>query len=183
MALDRALQKIVLEDAAVKYPEALFPITVAECFWKLYPRAPEDLEDELDIMELHLRQQRLQPLMTTLSYLEERGLIITEVTSCAATPYVTITADGLDFLEDDGGLSAILNTVTVKFDTNNLRSIIEAGILKSSLPDEQKSSLKSKVKELPGTALEKLTSKMLDEFLSDPTKAIKLIASAVGVTL
>ena len=49
-----------------------------------------------------------------------------------------ITAKGLDFLEDDGGLSAILGAITVKLDPDDLRALIAARIEESDLPTEQR---------------------------------------------
>ena len=180
MALNRALQKIILELTAADHPELVVDNELKEAYWSLYPERREEDEASFSVEEY----DRFQPLRSSLAYLEGHQLIeLRDWTIGNPIPSARITSKGLDFLENDGGLSAILNTVTVKFDTENLRSIIESGIIKSSLPDEQKNSLKSKLKELPASALEKLTSKMLDEFLSDPTKAIKLIANAVGFTL
>jgi hypothetical protein len=53
-----------------------------------------------------------------------------------------ITAAGLDFLEDDGGLSAILGVVTVKLHADTIRDLIDAKIETSSLPAEEKSKLR-----------------------------------------
>ena len=49
-----------------------------------------------------------------------------------------ITAKGLDFLEDDGGLSAILGAITVKLDPDDLRALIAARIEESDLPTRTK---------------------------------------------
>src|SRR5882672_5223716 len=53
----------------------------------------------------------------------------------------TITVKGLDFLQDDGGLGAILNVVTVRFEAETLRALIEAKVDASDEPPEQKSAM------------------------------------------
>ena len=60
-----------------------------------------------------------------------------------------ITATGLDFLEDDGGVSAILRTVTIKFDLGDLRARMATRIDSSDLPAEKKTSLAHAIRSLP----------------------------------
>src|SRR3990170_6064686 len=52
-----------------------------------------------------------------------------------------ITKDGLDFLEDDGGISAILKTVTIKLDVENIRTLLEDKIISSTLPETERKTL------------------------------------------
>ncbi len=65
----------------------------------------------------------------------------------------SITAAGLDFLADDGGLSAILGVVTVKVHADTIRDLIAAKIDTADLPVEKKSALKKQLAALPETAL------------------------------
>lgn len=44
----------------------------------------------------------------------------------------------MDFLADDGGLSAILGTVIIKFETEQLKAILAAKIMSSDLSPERK---------------------------------------------
>ena len=78
-----------------------------------------------------------------LRYLEEHGLCKSGVKFGARDDISfnpsTITAAGLDFLEDDGGLSAILGVVTVKLHADTIRELISAKIETSSMPAEEKS--------------------------------------------
>jgi hypothetical protein len=74
-----------------------------------------------------------------------------------------ITAEGLDFLEDDGGLSAILRTVTVRFDAENLRSLIEQKILSLSLLQEKKETAITELKKLPVEALKATLLKLAEK--------------------
>lgn len=76
-----------------------------------------------------------------------------------------ITAAGLDFLQDDGGLSAILGTVTVRLEPQTIRALLEARIDESALPASDKARLKSKLASLAGKAAEKVFWKLFDELL------------------
>ena len=74
--------------------------------------------------------------------LHEHGLITgTLINGNAELIRPRITATGLDFLEDDGGVGAILRTITVKIDQDDLRSLIAARVEASDLPPEEKAPL------------------------------------------
>lgn len=73
----------------------------------------------------------------------------------------------MDFLADDGGLSAILGVLTVKLHDETIRHLIEARINSSDLPAEQKAGLLATLKDLPGEALKHLTEKLLDAGLDN----------------
>ena len=81
--------------------------------------------------------------------------------------FARITASGMDFLADDGGLSAILGVLTVKLHDETIRHLIEARINSSDLPAEQKAGLLATLKDLPGEALKHLTEKLLDAGLDN----------------
>jgi hypothetical protein len=57
-----------------------------------------------------------------------------------------ITARGLDFLEDDGGLGAILNVVTIRLEADTLRQLLETKINASDMPEADKQTLLAKLK-------------------------------------
>jgi hypothetical protein len=97
--------------------------------------------------------------------------------------FAKITPAGLDFLEDDGGISAILNTVTVKFDVENIRSLVEAGLLKANLPEEKRSTLLQAIKNAPATVLQTAITKLVEVGMSDPVGSIKALASALGISV
>ena len=69
---------------------------------------------------------------------------------------------GMDFLADDGGLSAILGTVTIKFETEQLKAILAAKIMSSDLSPERKTTMIDAIKELPAEGLKHLTTKIVD---------------------
>ena len=77
-----------------------------------------------------------------------------------------ITAQGIDFLADDGGLSAILGVVTIKIHSDSIKELIDTKIEASTLPVENKSKLKEAIKNAPSTvvaeALKRLTGMAFD---------------------
>jgi hypothetical protein len=114
-----------------------------------------------------------------LYYLQDLGLV-----KLMATEYVdgsraifnaTITAKGIDFIEDDGGVSAILGTVTVKLHEDTLRQLIEAKLKDSDLPEEQKSSILKALREAPGETTKQLITKLVDLGMENAPKAIPLL--------
>jgi len=86
-----------------------------------------------------------------------------------------ITAAGMDFLADDGGVGAILGVVTVKIHEDTIKQLIEARIAGSDLPEEEKRPLLQAVRELPGEAIKHLTTRLLDLGLDNLPGAVSLI--------
>jgi hypothetical protein len=74
---------------------------------------------------------------------------------------VRITAAGLDFLADDGGLSAILGVVTVRLHEDTIKALLIEQVERSSAPDDLKTKLKSQIKSLPAEALKTVTTEGL----------------------
>ena len=115
-------------------------------------------------------------------YLREHGLITAK---SARPPHVyffdcTITARGLDLLEDDGGLSAILGTITVKIDPDNLRSLMATQIEASELPADERSRVAQAMRSLPAQALQDLTTRIVNDAVSGWPRAIQLIQLFAG---
>lgn len=173
MAVDRSLQRSILAVLDGFYPNGAEDI---EYIPRLYPELVIDHQAGLPICSPIKDCQFYKEV----HHLEEVGFIET------GNPFngcLRLTAQGRDFLEDDGGLSAILNTVTVKFDADNIRSLIEQGLLKSGLPEEKTGILRKALNTASSTALQTATSSLMQLAMSDPMKAIKAVASALGVNL
>jgi hypothetical protein len=154
--LDRALQKILLTKLAESYPE-----------------------------EVNGHDLGFEPKITAnLFYLREHGLITGQVPNVIGRPMLfisaTITANGMDFLADDGGLTAILGVVTVKLHDETIRDLIAARIQDSDLPPEQKTGLIDQLRELRGESIKHLTMKLLDAGLDNLPAALPLIQKALG---
>lgn len=101
-----------------------------------------------------------------LHYLIGHGLADGDVTSFMSGERVIgmslITVAGLDFLADDGGLSAILGVVTVKLHEESIRQLLLDRVDRAELPAEERSTLVQAIRNLPGRALEKVTEKLLE---------------------
>lgn len=143
MKLDRAQQLAILNLLADKYPDERHDIFIHG----------EPAEDE-------------EKKIANMLYLEEHGLINSGLTRGSQNKFQTrgalITAAGIDFLADDGGLSAILGVVTIKLHDETIRNLVATRIQESNLPAEQKAGLLDQLRELRGESLKHLTMKLLD---------------------
>lgn len=147
MLLDREMQLEILTELSQCYPS---PIDVSNRY-----------EYGSDIYH---------KFVANLAYLRAHGLISDEsiLTSRTIGDYTSqphlpsITHIGMDFLADDGGLSAILGVVTIKFEVEQFRSILESMILSSTLSTEQKSTMIDTLRDLPAESIKHLTTKIVD---------------------
>ena len=101
-----------------------------------------------------------------LRYLAEHGLVVCNDKNLSAT--VKITAKGIDFLTDDGGLSAILGVVTVKLHSDTIQALLDAKINEANIPPEEKSRLKGILSKMGDVALAKFTEKAIAAVISPP---------------
>lgn len=122
--LDRQLQRTLLERMAEVYPLS----------W--------DMEGVLGKFDEIV-------LQANLAYLAEHGLItdalLIGVDRSVAFSAPTITAHGMDFLEDDGGLTAILGVVTIKIHDETVRKLLDQRIAGLHGSDDEKSMLRRTV--------------------------------------
>jgi len=111
--------------------------------------------------------------LTNLIYLSELGLIDHGLKFCPPLDdddepeYLqvkssTITARGLDFLEQDGGLSAVLGVVTVRLHDDTIKDLIAAKVMASDLEPDDKKKYLDQLKELPADATKHLVMKLVD---------------------
>ena len=156
MSLDRALQLRLLQGLSALYPEP-----------------------NRDLQRADL------PTYINLHYLHEHALVeIQRTQAIGARPAILsarITARGMDFLADDGGLTAILGVLTVKFDADTLRALLNAKIAAADLPEDEKSALTTAVSELPAEGLRHLTTKLIDWSLEHSGDAMKWIQTALAL--
>ena len=73
---------------------------------------------------------------------------------------------GVDFLADDGGLTAILGTVVVKLHADTIRDMLLARVESTALPAPEKSALVKQIKALPAMALQAVASRATQEGLA-----------------
>ncbi|WP_348700296.1 hypothetical protein [Duganella fentianensis] len=157
MKLDRELQREMLEFLSDHYaglPQQVFP-----------SREMTEAEDD--------------KYTANLLYLEAHGLVEAGLQQGLDGHWMSsgarITARGLDFLADDGGLTAILGTVTVKLHDDTIKDLIGERIEQSDLPEDEKLSLLNQLKELRGESLKHLTMKVLDAGLENAPKLLPLL--------
>ncbi|WP_454703429.1 hypothetical protein [Achromobacter pestifer] len=161
MGLNRDLQRSILSELADCYPSAYgHPIQTL---------APMDDEEEI---------------IANLIYLAEHGLLQHGLEQdldgwSEAVGMTRITARGMDFLEDDGGLSAILGVVTIKLHSDTIKDLIETKIAQSNLDPGEKKRWIDQLRSLPADATKHLVQKLVEKGLDNGPAAI----AAVGAYL
>lgn len=161
MKLDRELQKRILEECAKNYPREMDAQS-----WRV-------LESTIDE----------DKLIANLTYLNQHGLVGKAVSLGLGGGVMfnlgalCCTEKGMDFISDDGGLSAILGTVTIKIHEDTLRDLLERKILESDTPPEEKNRLVQGLKGLSAEAIKHLTLKLLDQGLERLPGAVALIGT------
>ncbi|VVD29187.1 hypothetical protein [Paraburkholderia dioscoreae] len=161
MKIDRSIQLEILKAAADTHP------------------APLDIA----VMRQLLATHGEDVMAANLRYLAGHGLIDRGVTVGADGHFSfkcpEITADGIDFLLDDGGLSAILGVVTIRFHDETLRELIGFRISQSDLSQPDKSRLLGQLRELRGETIKHLTLKLVDAGLANWPVALQAIETFV----
>lgn len=150
----------------------------SEFLLKLYDLYPEGATNEL-MNEFLEKFGGNNNLISNLLYLESHELIRAKLIETFegygySAGLISITHKGIDFVRDDGGLSAILNVTTIKIYDETIDKLSEL-IKSSSLSESKKGTYLSKLKELPYDATKHLTLKTLDFVLSRPGDALQLI--------
>jgi len=118
-------------------------------------------------------------------YLSEHGLIdcidgTTLGSACRLLIEPKITARGLDFLADDGGLTAILGRVTVRLHEDTIKETIAAWVAAQGLSAADSSRYISRLRALPADATKHLLLRFLDLGLESAPKALQLIQTLLG---
>lgn len=153
--LDRNLQHKFLSELYKVYPDS---ITYEYYINAAIAQTTGVIEAEEDALFVLKQSANLQ-------YLAEHGLVVFgDKTFITAT--VKITAKGIDFLMDDGGLSAILGVVTVKLHSDTIQALLNTKIDQADIPPEEKSKLKVILSKMGDVALAKLTEKAIDAVTS-----------------
>lgn len=149
MPLDRQLQLQILKICAEHYPhmtaevEALAPMPV---------------------------------LAANLVYLEDHGLVDAALKMSTARQYVfagvKATHKGMDFLADDGGLSAILGLVVIKIHDDTIKDLLAAKIQAADLPPADKKRFLDQLRELPAETTKHLVLRLVDMGLDSAPQAM-----------
>ncbi|BBF84896.1 hypothetical protein DLM_1272 [Aquitalea magnusonii] len=152
MKLDRELQREILNALARAYPEDV------DQYW-IFNNLNAEWHDKVELFESNIQ------------YLIEHALVEPKNHRYKAT------AKGMDFLQQDGGLSAILGTVTVKLHADTIRDLLEIRIMESQLPAPEKKRFVDQLKELPGEALKTLTNKLIEKACDNPEAVVSVFNS------
>lgn len=149
----------------------------------LYDAAPNPLspDQSTELQEQFLKRDHF---IANVNYLHWHGLItncvnkMTFLSGLVDHQFIEsdcyITAKGIDFLLDDGGLSAILNIQTIKFHNDTITAL-EDIIKVSNVPEEQRMGLISRLRELPADAIKHLTNELLTKAVVAAPAALPII--------
>lgn len=158
--LDRALQREILTSLA-----------------PLYPQAADMRTSFADIPH--------QALVVNLYYLGEHGMVSLKANETMAREVVLhsakITAAGLDFLADDGGLTAILRTLDVRLHGDTLRQIIEARVNSAPGDTSVKQAIKQALLKLPSEAMSKLATQALEHAMDQTPDIVRWLQKWLGL--
>ena len=160
MRLDRVRQREILQTLAAVYPS-----------------------------EAHdfVRKDAAQDDYANLWYLREHGLVNSAMkhalSGAVSFHGATITAKGLDFLADDGGLSAILGIVTVKLHADTIRELLLSKIDQAALPVEKKSWLKTSVETMSTEALKELVKSLVKMGVDAAPDLLAITQAAIETTI
>lgn len=126
---------------------------------------------------------RCEEVAKNLVYLEQHGLLELKATKYQGGEFTihwaTATHKGMDFMEADGGLSAILNTMVVKLHPDTVQELLSAKVMASDLPQSEKLKLLDALKKIPARALERLTDEALDRAINLAPDAIQWISKVL----
>ena len=157
-------------------PNREFQLDVLNALRDAYPR------------ELHLGRLPAPPegsdKTATIYYLGEHGLVDARRTpsfsDSIGITHARITAQGIDFLEDDGGLAAILGVVTIKLDPDDLRTLMVSRVESSDLPSEDKQSLIHAIGSYSAKVLREVTVRLVSEGLARSPDVLQLLQTGAG---
>lgn len=169
MKVDRALQRKILEKLYEEHP---YQITHQK-LPSLHPDDPELVYANLVYLHGHGLAEVIKPNFNIPISSRDDELLFSSA---------RITSQGIDFLENDGGLSAILKVVTVKLHEDTLTALLQARILESDLPKEEKSALTDKLETLGDEGAKHLLTKVLDYGLSNAPNAITWLSDLIKST-
>ncbi|TPL00677.1 hypothetical protein FJ938_22045 [Mesorhizobium sp. B2-4-14] len=158
MILDRDLQLTMLRAMADVYPEQL----------RNFP---------------HIESVDRAKFFANLQYLCEHDLVDAtwsrEIGSKAHAAGSRITAKGMDFLADDGGLSAILGVVTIRFHEDTVKALLIDRVDKSDASPSVRSKLVEQIKALPAEATKALTLEAIKAGLANVPEFLTWVQSVL----
>jgi hypothetical protein len=135
-----------------------------------------------DYVQAHDERYHREGFASRIAYLEGHGLL--EAKWLQGNPPIPIvfkiTSRGLDFLADDGGLSAILNVVVVRFEAETIKTLLIGRIEAAPGEKSAKDELISQIKKLPAEGLKEVTKKAIESGLANAPQLLTLIHTWVA---
>lgn len=123
-------------------------------------------------------------MSANLSYLEEHGLVTCRWLETRGEPPTAykakITARGIDFLADDGGLQAVLGVVTVKLHEQTIRDLLVDAVQSAEADATVKGKLIDQLKSLPAQAVHTLAEQALEAGLRHIPNAARWLQTALS---
>jgi hypothetical protein len=179
--LDRNFQRNILEYLRGEYPRYV------KCDnWEIISlvTSPEEKGDSF-LGRLAKSLEKPEIALFHLTYLREHRLVDFAQDSAGITitpTMVRITIQGLDFIADDGGPSAITKDMPIKFEVDDLRNLVEEGMLQESVPKKQHCALKRAIRKASADVLQEAASIMIGKAGNDPVGTAKAVAGLFGVS-
>jgi hypothetical protein len=167
--LDRDLQKKILQMLADIYPEKIN-----------LDKALRGLESEDTYLPMDAEAE--WKIASNIAYLAAHDLIdgkVNDLHNGFTFGFAKITHKGLDFIADDGGLSAIFNVTTVRFEAAQLREMLESKINHAELPASDKLKILQTLRSMPAEGIKILTMKLLEQGLASLPDAARAIHSLI----
>ncbi|KLU13888.1 MULTISPECIES: hypothetical protein [Xenorhabdus] len=153
---DRELQKLILEKAIDAHPDA----TDAKQFHELLmTRFDSDEEKKVRANIIYLVEHKI----ITIDYNQHSNY--NNLSSYQLINSIRATEKGIDFMLDDGGLSAILNVTTIKFHHDAIQQI--ADLIELTVQDpEDKQRFLTQLKQLPYETIKHVSLELVNKGLA-----------------
>lgn len=166
--IDRDLQRNILNYLKPLYPGEVSSKKIAKALFPDYSFTFQPYRDVALAEALgetpQAEDRKFTQIEQNIYYLEQSGLIDLDIQR--TTAYIkldcSINNRGIDFIEDDGGLSAILGVVTIKLHADTIKELIQQKIEAADITDSEKSTLKSALSKIGDAALATLTEKAIE---------------------
>lgn len=117
-----------------------------------------------------------------LKYLHDNGLCDARMTRSLDGFWgwggATITTRGLDYLREDGGLTAQLGVVTVKLDADSIKALICSEVDVAEGDASKKDGIKHAVRALPAEGLKVLTGELVKSGLKNTPHLLHWLGTA-----
>lgn len=165
--IDREMQKAILESLRECYGQPISGVDLSKFIWPqknldFSVRMPEEQARILGV-DQGPPDPLAEKFIKNIIYLTQHGLIESRIQGLDSWMLqLQITHKGIDFLQQDGGLSAILGVVTVKLHSDTIQALLSAKIDEADIPQSEKGRLKSELGKIKDAALSTITENAIN---------------------